>query len=95
MSERVLSTDAARTSIQRMQSILSGGLEQQVHQLEAQGQTLCDPNVWDGHTAADFRANVWPSTRAALDKTVQALDQLRVAVQRVNQNIMSAGGNAT
>jgi uncharacterized protein YukE len=77
-----------------MQGILSGGLEEQVQQLEAQGQALCDPNVWDGQTAADFRANVWPNTRAALDKTVQALDQLRLTVQRVNQNIMTAGGNA-
>ena len=94
MSDRVLSTDTAREAIQRMQSILSGGLEQQVQQLESQGRTLCDPNVWDGQTAADFRGNVWPSTSAALDKTVQALDELRLTVQRVNQNIMSAGGNA-
>lgn len=94
MSDRVLSTETARAAIQRMQGILSGSLEQQVQQLEAQGQVLCDPNVWDGQTAADFRANVWPSTRSTLDRTVQALDELRLAVQRVNQNIMTAGGNA-
>lgn len=93
MSDRVLSTEVARVSIQRMEAILAGQLEEQVQQLEQQGQTLSDPNVWDGRAAADFRGNVWPQAKAALDRTVQTLEELRTAVQRVNQNIMTAGGN--
>jgi hypothetical protein len=76
-----------------METILSGQLEQQVQQLEQQGQTLSDPNVWDGRAATDFRSNVWPQARTALDRTIQTLEELRVAVQRVNSNIMTAGGN--
>jgi uncharacterized protein YukE len=93
MSDRVLSTETARVTIQRMEAILAGQLEQQVQQLEQQGQTLSDPNIWDGRAAADFRANVWPQAKAALDRTVQTLEELRLAVQKVNQNIMTAGGN--
>ena len=94
MSDRVLSTETARTTIQRMESILAGQLEQQVHQLEQQGQILSDPNIWDGRAAADFRGNIWPQAKASLDRTVKTLEELRLAVQKVNQNIMSAGGNA-
>jgi uncharacterized protein YukE len=92
MSQRVLSTEAARSAIQRMQAILSGELEAQVKQLERQGDVLSDPNVWDGPYASQFRGSIWPQTRGALDRTVTALDELRTAVQRVNENIMSAGG---
>ena len=91
MSQRVLSTEAARAAIQRMQTILSGDLQGQVGQLEAQGQTLCDPNVWDGPFAAQFRGD-WPHMRTALMDSIRALEELRVSVQRVNENIMTAGG---
>jgi len=91
--ERVLSTETARATIQRMEAILAGQLQQQVQQLEQQGQTLSDPNVWDGRSATEFRSSVWPQARATLDRTVQTLEELRLTVQRVNQNIMSAGGN--
>lgn len=94
MSDRVLSTEMARVSIQRMESILAGQLENQVQQLEQQGQILSDPNIWDGRAAADFRGNVWPQAKASLDRTVKTLEELRLAVQKVNQNIMAAGGNA-
>ncbi|MFN2465262.1 MAG: WXG100 family type VII secretion target [Candidatus Dormibacteria bacterium] len=93
MSNRVLSTHLAQETIQRMETILSSELEQQVKQLEQQGQTLTDPNVWDGQAAAQFRS-VWPQTQAALDRTLQTLQELRLAVQKVNHNIMTAGGNA-
>ncbi|GAC1329552.1 MAG: hypothetical protein NVSMB17_06010 [Candidatus Dormibacteria bacterium] len=93
MTERVLSTETARATIQRMEAILAGQLQEQVQQLEQQGQTLSDPNVWDGRSAAEFRGSVWPQARATLDRTLQTLEELRLTVQRVNQNIMSAGGN--
>ncbi|HEY8740822.1 MAG TPA: pyrophosphorylase [Candidatus Dormibacteraeota bacterium] len=93
MSDRVLSTITASTTIQRMATILSGQLVEQVRQLEQQGQTLSDSNVWDGHAATQFRTQVWPQAKTALDRTVQTLEELRIAVQKVNANIMSAGGN--
>ena len=94
VSDRVLSTETAKATIQRMEAILTSQLEQQVQQLEQHGQTLSDPNVWDGRAATEFRSNIWPQARAALDRTVQTLEDLRLAVQRVNTNIMTAGGNS-
>ena len=47
MSSRVLSTEQAKSSISKMQSIINGGFADQISQLDAEGQTLSDPNVWD------------------------------------------------
>ncbi len=92
MPDRVLSTDQAKTSIQQVQGIINGGLAEQIAQLDAQGKILSDPNVWDGPLAQQFRDQTWPETRSALERAKQELDQLREQLQRISQNIMSAGG---
>ena len=92
MAERVLSTAAAREAIQRMQQIINGPLVDQIRALDNQGRTLSDPNIWDGNLAQQFRSE-WPNTHNALQKTQQALEELRRNVQTINQNIMTAGGN--
>lgn len=94
MSTRVLSTPEAKQSVQKMQSIIAGGLTDQLRQLDAEGRSLSDPNIWDGTLAAEFRGSVWPETKSALDKMVSQLEELRGKVQVINQNIMAAGGNA-
>jgi uncharacterized protein YukE len=76
-----------------MQTIISGGLVEQIRSLDAQGQRLSDPNVWDGKLAIDFRGQ-WPETKQTLDSVIQKLEELRTQVQAINQDIMSAGGNA-
>jgi uncharacterized protein YukE len=93
MSVRVLSSDQGKEAISRLQAILNGGLAEQIAALKQQGQMLSDPNVWDGLLATEFRSQTWPGTAAALDQTVEALDQLRAGVQAVNADIMTAGGN--
>jgi len=90
---RVLSSDEARTAITQMQTIINGGLTEQIRNLDAQGQRLCDPNVWDGKLATDFRGQ-WPETKQVLDNVIQKLEELRTNVQAINQDIMTAGGNA-
>lgn len=90
---RVLSSEEARTTITQMQNIINGGLTEQIRTLDAQGQRLSDPNVWDGKLAMDFRGQ-WPDTKRALDNMIQQLEQLRTQVQAINQDIMTAGGNA-
>ncbi|WP_433824950.1 pyrophosphorylase [Actinoplanes sp. CA-015351] len=92
MAARVLSTDQAKTSIQQVQSIINGGLTDQIAQLDAQGKMLSNPDVWDGPLAQQFRDQTWPETKAALDKAKQELDQLRDQLQKIAQNIMTAGG---
>ncbi|MFN2556774.1 MAG: WXG100 family type VII secretion target [Nitriliruptorales bacterium] len=89
---RVLSTEEARASITQMQAIINGSLLEQIQSLDAQGQRLSDPNVWDGQLAAQFRST-WPETKRALDNMRTQLEELRVQVEAINRNIMTAGGN--
>ena len=89
---RVLSTTEARESIGRMQAVIGGGLTDQIAQLKQLGQRLSDPNVWDGSLAGQFRGT-WPQTATMLDRITAELEDLRVRVDRVNADIMAAGGN--
>jgi hypothetical protein len=89
---RVLSTEQAKSAIQQLQSIINGGFTDQISQLDAQGRTLSDPNVWDGPLAERFRSSTWPETRAALDKARTELEELRTQLDQISQNIFSAGG---
>lgn len=93
MSSRVLSTEQARTAIQQVQAIVGGGLAEQIARLDAQGRVLSSPEVWDGQLAAQFRDSTWPQTKSALDRARAELDLLREQLQRITQNIMTAGGN--
>ncbi len=94
MSGRVLSTDQAKQAITQMQNIINGGLTEQITALDKQGQTLSQPDVWDGQLANQFRGDVWPKTKKALDNAVTELQTLREQLQKIAQNIMQAGGNA-
>jgi len=94
MPGRVLSTEQAKTSIGQVQSIINGGLSEQIANLDNQGKMLSDPNVWDGPLAQTFRSDVWPQTKSALDKVKQELDELRAQLQQIAQNIMQAGGGS-
>lgn len=89
---RVLSSEEARTAVTQMQTIINGGLTEQIRSLDSLGQRLSDPNVWDGKLAMDFRAQ-WPETKQAMDTMIQKLEELRTQVQAINQDIMAAGGN--
>ena len=61
MSERVLSTDTAKQAISQMQTIINGGFQEQIQQLNRQGEVLSDPNNWDGPLASQFRGS-WQDT---------------------------------
>ena len=92
MPARVLTTEQAKTSIQQVQAIINGGLADEIAKLDQQGRTLSDPDVWDGPLAQQFRDQIWPETKAALDKAKQELDELRDQLDRISTNIMQAGG---
>ena len=94
MSVRVLSSEQGKTSITRIQTILSGGLAEQVTALKAEGQILSDPEVWDGMLASEFRGSTWPETSRALEQTTAAIEELRQRIQAINTDIMMAGGNS-
>lgn len=94
MAARVLSTEEAKSAIQQIQSIVNGGFTDQISHLDSQGRILSDPNVWDGPLAAQFRGSTWPETKAALDKAKQELEQLQGQLNKISQDIFSAGGGA-
>jgi uncharacterized protein YukE len=91
---RVLSTDQARSSIDRIRTLANEQLTGELQALQSEGSMLSDPNVWDGVEAGRFRSDTWPSVDAALKQAVGALQGLQQQIQVINQNIMAAGGNA-
>lgn len=92
MADRVLSTGTAKQSISKMQQIINGPLLEQISALNNEGQTLSDPNIWDGNMAQQFRGE-WPQMYSTLQKAKEAVEQLRQKIQTINENIMTAGGN--
>ncbi len=94
MSVRVLSTEQGKSAVSRVSSILNGGLADQIRALKSEGQTLSDPNVWDGFLAEDFRSNTWPSAASSMDAVTASLEELQRAVSAINTDIMMAGGNS-
>lgn len=92
MGMRVLATPEAVQAIQKMQQIIAGGLTDQVRQLDAQGRTLSDANVWDGPKASEFRGQLWPQVNSALQKAVVELTELRTKLDGIQRDILAAGG---
>ena len=89
---RVLSTEQAKAAIRGLTSTINGGFSEQITQLDNHGRTLSDPNNWDGPLAQQFRTSTWPETKAALDKAKTELEELQMQLDKISQNIFSAGG---
>ena len=92
MSDRVLSTDTAKQAINQLQTIISNGFNDQINQLNKQGETLSDQNNWDGPLAKQFRVDVWPQTHKALITAKEELENLQVNLQNISNEIFRAGG---
>ena len=90
LSTRVLSTQEAITSAQRLQQILSGTLTVDLRQLQQLGSTLSNANEWDGPVAQRFRSE-WPNESKALQQAITNLEALQKQAQQILQNIMKAG----
>lgn len=91
---RVLADEQAKAAVHKIQAILSGDLTSTIASLQREGNTLSDPNHWDGNLAGQFRGEIWPSHTAAINNVKAALEQLQTQCQRINADIMAAGGNA-
>jgi hypothetical protein len=92
MSDRILTTEAAREAVRQLQQLLNGGLVDQMELLNRQGQVLSDPNLWDGNLAQQFRYE-WPQHQQALRRTQETFQQLRMLVERAQQNMALTGGD--
>ena len=92
MSDRVLSTDTAKQAINQLQTIITNGFNDQINQLNKQGETLSDQNNWDGLLAKQFRVDVWPQTHNSLITAKEELENLQVNLQNISNEIFRAGG---
>jgi len=90
VNQRVLSTQEAITSAQRLQQILSGSLTSDLRQLQQLGTTLSTPTEWDGPQAQKFRSE-WPGQNQAMQRAITNLESLQKWAQQVVQNILRAG----
>jgi uncharacterized protein YukE len=93
-SGRVLSTKDASDAITLIKSIINNGLTEQLGQLDTQGQKLSQPDVWDGALAIQFRNDTWPQTNKALKKAKTELEELHKQLDKIANDIQSAGGGA-
>ncbi|MEV6055641.1 hypothetical protein [Streptomyces sp. NPDC052107] len=89
---RVTSSDLAHQEAGKMMALINNQLPGLISQLNSHGQTLSDPNHWDGPLAQRFRAEVWPQAKGDLDKMKASLEHLQQQVQKILTNISHAGG---
>lgn len=85
-------TDLAHQKAQQMMSIITSQMPQLIHQLDAAGQEMSNPNNWDGPAAQQFRGEAWPQAQADLKKINSSLQNLQQSVQKILANISQAGG---
>ena len=87
----VLVTQEAKQAAVRMRSIVHGGLQEQVRDLQRQGDSLASGAVWKGEKADIFQGQIWPETNSALTRMIAALDDLQRRVDAVLDEIFAAG----
>jgi uncharacterized protein YukE len=92
-SDRVLATEQARTAVDSMRSTIDGQLTSDIDAIIRDGETLSQPDVWDGQLARTFRDG-WPTTSRQLREAKDELMRLNGEINRIRANIMQAGGNA-
>ena len=89
---RVLSTPLAVESVGNLKRIIDGGLTDTLASLTTQGDTLSQPDVWDGVQADQFRSQ-WDEMKTSLTSAKNAVQTLRDRADAINADIMRAGGN--
>ena len=89
MADRIVLSPAARSAVEQMQRIINSGLMEQINALGQQGKILSDQSAWDGRMAREFRS-VWEETYANLERSKQALEELRESIRKIHANIMAA-----
>ena len=94
VSDRVLSSQAAKDAITALQNIINGGLQNEINNLNQQGNQLKDPNNWDGPLAERFRNDTWPGVENTLRNLTQELTDLREQLNQISTDIFQAGGGA-
>jgi hypothetical protein len=89
VSTRVLATQAALRAATQLEGRL-GSLGTAAQHALALGQTLADPNAWDGPAAARFRGG-WQQTGGAVRQVLQQVEGLQRTAREVIGEILAAG----
>jgi hypothetical protein len=89
VSTRVLATQAALRAATDLEGKL-GSLSSASQQALALGQTLSDPDAWDGPEAARFRGE-WQRTGGALRQVLLHVEGLQPSTRKVIGDILAAG----
>lgn len=92
MSNEVKVTMVAVEANTRFKNVLSGSLLTEITNLEREGDTLSNPQNWDGQLARTFRNDLWPNLRDALRRTRQELENLQTQSAQIHKQIENAGG---
>lgn len=87
----VRSTPEATAAVHDLASIINGPLLTHFGNLRATARILLDPQNWDGRTATEFRASVWPGYERTLADLHTQLDRLRVRLAEIQTDIQAAG----
>ena len=74
--------------------IVNGGLQNEINNLNQQGNQLKDPNNWDGPLAERFRNDTWPGVENTLRNLTQELTDLREQLNQISTDIFQAGGGS-
>lgn len=89
----VRSTPEALAAIDQMGTLLGGDFLANLNTLIQLGNDLSNGEIWRGRYASEFGSQ-WAEIQGKLRESHTGLVQLNTLVSRINQDIMSAGGNA-
>jgi hypothetical protein len=87
----VRSTPEAVNAIDDLAATINGPLLTHFEEVRRYGRVLRDPENWDGRTAAEFRASIWPSYERTLTELHVQLDKLKTRLGEIQAEIISAG----
>jgi len=91
MTDRVLSTELAKSTVTNMKNLLNGDFSASLTTLKGQGETLSNPEVWDGMKATQFRNETWPGAKSALDDLLASIQAMQAQIESITTNIFLAG----
>jgi hypothetical protein len=89
----VRSTPEAIAAIDQMSTLLGGDFLTSLNTLIQLGNDLSNGEMWRGRYANDFTTQ-WSTIQTKLRESHTGLVELNTLVQRINQDIMAAGGNS-
>lgn len=87
----VRSTPEAVTAVNDLATLINGPLLVHFDDLRGAARVLTDPENWDGRTASEFRASVWPTYERTLTDLHLQLDRLRSRLGEIQTDIQNAG----